>query len=727
MASADQVRASGSSIPGHIVLVVADGLDWSILNGGQMPNLRRLASEGSLGLMNTRSPALKSPGSGHLTIGAGTRLAGDLAGGLTLEPGEESKQGSPATVLRRTTGGVIPSGGAGFIGLPQIYARNREAQYPFEIGALAGTLTQKGLSVGAVGNSDRPGDPFRPAASLAADSLGVVRLAKLAGLNAADADFPFGIRSDYRAYRRAIEELWPGTNLLVVELGDFSRLWHDGESALPHIKLEAIRRVAAAADRFIGDLAARMDPSHDLLIISVPTPRPESLDSFDLLSFCLFRGPGYGPGLLYSGSTRRPGLVANTDLAPTIISLFGLSIPQSMVGRPVSGGVRLSEEENFAWDYLFSFQEKAREVQGLRRPLLRSLIFLEILAAAVLLLGSVRSAATVARLFPVLLFLTALPLGLFLWPGWFMATPAALAVMLISLAGLAALAYCLERERPLDGLLLITGLTWAAIMADTLSGARLALVSPMSYSPSGGARYYGIGNEYAGVFIGSSLVFSGLLHDRFNGSLRLAAAMVPVFSVWLLVGPSLGANFGGAISAAVGYSVAFVGLGGLGSVKRSLVAVGAAGVLAGGTAVVLDLLAPEPSYLARALAMAVDQGLPALGQIAVRKISMNLRLIRYTNWTLLFLASMAAFIYLIGRPGGLFPGISANHSGLKAALAGLGIGSLAALILNDSGIVAAATVLIFAKAPLAALRLEEVKLGHSSANFVSEGPPEHHR
>ena len=38
---------------------------------------------------------------------------------------------------------------------------------------------------------------------------------------------------------------------------------------------------------------------------------------------------------LASATTRTPGLIANVDIAPTILHLFAAPIPRTMVGRPV--------------------------------------------------------------------------------------------------------------------------------------------------------------------------------------------------------------------------------------------------------------------------------------------------------------------------------------------------------------------------------------------------------
>src|SRR4051794_13410457 len=46
-------------------------------------------------------------------------------------------------------------------------------------------------------------------------------------------------------------------------------------------------------------------------------------------------GPGFHGNVLWSGSTRRTGLIAATDVAPTVLDFFGLKRPRQVEGRPI--------------------------------------------------------------------------------------------------------------------------------------------------------------------------------------------------------------------------------------------------------------------------------------------------------------------------------------------------------------------------------------------------------
>src|SRR5690606_41403784 len=51
-------------------------------------------------------------------------------------------------------------------------------------------------------------------------------------------------------------------------------------------------------------------------------------------------GVAAGPGLATSATTRRAGIVANTDVAPTVLAALGVAPPPGMAGRPLAGASR---------------------------------------------------------------------------------------------------------------------------------------------------------------------------------------------------------------------------------------------------------------------------------------------------------------------------------------------------------------------------------------------------
>ena len=82
--------------------------------------------------------------------------------------------------------------------------------------------------------------------------------------------------------------------------------------------LEALDRIVAA--RQPGDL---------IYAVRAPPPGRVRLLPTGIL------GPGFRAKVLYSATTRRTGLVAATDMAPTLLHYLGVTIPKQMEGRVI--------------------------------------------------------------------------------------------------------------------------------------------------------------------------------------------------------------------------------------------------------------------------------------------------------------------------------------------------------------------------------------------------------
>ena len=96
------------------------------------------------------------------------------------------------------------------------------------------------------------------------------------------------------------------------------------------------------------------------------------------------------------------------------------------------------------------------------------------------------------------------------------------------------------------------------ILIDTFMGSPLARTSILSYDPIVGARFYGIGNEFMGFLLGSTIIGTASLIDKYRKHHKL----VKLFSIILLIVvlvtlalPSLGTNVGGTIAAFIGFGI----------------------------------------------------------------------------------------------------------------------------------------------------------------------------
>lgn len=196
-------------------------------------------------------------------------------------------------------------------------------------------------------------------------------------------------------------------------------------------------------------------------------------------------GPDF-EGMLSSASTRTPGYVLSTDLAPTVLDHFGIGAPPAMSGLVIESGGEVD------FDALAELEERYRQVGKSRgTALLIPLLAWFLLAGAVILIG--RGRYTVLALSTLCLAVLLLPAVLLL-----MASLSPTTGLESAAAGLLPLvgALLLVRFAPgWRGLAIACGISVLAYAVDLVVGLDLTPKAVIGPNPGLGARFYGIGNE----------------------------------------------------------------------------------------------------------------------------------------------------------------------------------------------------------------------------------------
>jgi len=333
--------------------------------------------------------------------------------------------------------------------------------------------------------------------------------------------------------------------------------------------------VDAELTRIVADL-----PSGATLLVTAPG----STASPPHLQLILVDGPGYQAGLLESSSTRQPGLVALTDLTPTVLGWLGRSPPpgavgaqitrgnrgrlpatiKSLVGRDTAEQVWLSTHQAFFWAYLLADALVFGALWLARRP----------------------RWWRVAGVFAV-----SVPAGTFLAnlvPWWRLAHPAAwlygIAVALALAIALAALAGTRRRD-PLAPFGVLCLFTLAVLGLDVMTGSRLQPDAPFGLSLIESGRYYGIGNAALGIY-GITALFGaawlGLValrrYPRSRRPAALAVAGVALFAVFASGWPGFGAKVGGTIALVPCFALLLLAVAGIGLNWRRVLLVALSGL-----------------------------------------------------------------------------------------------------------------------------------------------------
>jgi len=115
------------------------------------------------------------------------------------------------------------------------------------------------------------------------------------------------------------------------------------------------------------------------------------------------------------------------------------------------------------------------------------------------------------------------------------------------------------------------------------------------------------------------------------------------------------------------------------------------------------------SHLANALNRIYDEGMSAAYSIIIRKISMNLKLFGATIWSKVLVTTIMFLTVLFYRPFGIAKRVLNKYTNLAKGLLGILIACMVGFLVNDSGVVAAATCIIFLGMTLMYLIVNEIK------------------
>lgn len=704
---------AGSMTGRHVTLVVMDRLTLEHLSPERMPLLAGLIRKGALGLMNTNTAGPRNSENGSATLGAGKVAVAGKDGNLAFNSDEVYFEESAGTTYFRRTGRPAPPEGVVFLGIASLLHANSAVGSHAHPGALGSALHEAGMTTAALGNADLPTETHRQASLIAMDSNGLVDFGDVSGnLLRREPGSLLEWRTDHHrllaVYDRVVAK---GAGLVVIDLGDTSRLENVRDSALQGVVTREQDRILRETDAFLGRLAQRTASSGSLLIIASIVPPQQAIDRKNLMAPVLVVGETITSGLLTSGSTRRTGIISNMDIAPTILNFLGLGVPGEMVGLPVRGiapppGVA----DTFSW--LLELNRRMVFTYHVRPLVVKPYVILQIIVVAAAL-ASMFTKARVLRYFtPVLLGLMAVPLSLLAMGGvtqYGYIEYAVVAVMITLLVVAAAVKFL---GRDLWAFVLLGLATALALVGDLLAGAPLMQNSTLGYDPMSGARYYGMGNEFMGVLLGATLIgASGLyqLLPRHRGVAYPLLVALMVGIIYLLVSPRHGSNVGGTVAALAGFSVTLLAMRGARFSQRQIfsLAVGGVALLVAFAVIDMSRDAEVQSHLGRTAAMVRSEGMGAVLPIISRKVSMNLKLIRYTIWSRVFLVTLAATAVLFYRPVGVFTSIRRSYPYLSHGFLGVMVAGLTALVFNDSGIVAAATMMIYGAAPLIHLAIRE--------------------
>lgn len=700
-----------------VVLVVIDKINLEDYKDLNLTNLQTLANQGSLGLLNNNTGAGIYSEHTYLTIGGGSHLVGKGDAYNGYNEFEEVQGVIARDEFLRRTGLNAPKGSVVQLGIGQLVRNNEELPYEAIPGALGQAIQDAGMKTAIIGNADTAGNYRRLATSLTMNRQGLTDMGSVDHSILLTNQMVLGsYRTNYKKVLEKFDEYSnKGASFIVIESGDVTRLYEEKDKgtdlAFTTQRAQALRDI----DQFVGQLAKRMDFSRDLLLVVTPTPTQEAVKESRSLTPIIARGPSFqANSLLTSGTTKRDGIVMNTDIAPTILKFLGAETVSSMTGRPFLVSNYVPRESSY--DYLSNLYDGLVLTYQARPPIQSAYVLIQLIVLFTALYGLFIKRQIGEIIKPFLLFVMAVPLAELILPLFPKTYVAIMAIELIFLTLIIVwLAVLGNKKFGLDPFVFICAASACTILGDILNNSYLQKQSLLGYDPIVGARFYGIGNEYMGVLIGSVIIgvtASIQYWHKWRKQLIAAAALIFLLTIYAMAAPNLGTNVGGTIAATAGLLVTFLLLIGVRFKLRTVLLVSVIVVAAVSSFIAFDLTRPPDlrSHMGTTAALILKEGPGQALEIAQRKWEMNMKLLRYTVWSRILLASLGALALLFYRPRGVMENIIVKYPYLFKGFVGVLTGALVAFAFNDSGVVAAATTMIFGAPPLVYLALTEQRI-----------------
>ncbi|MBN1289239.1 MAG: hypothetical protein JXA49_06350 [Actinobacteria bacterium] len=748
---------------GKAVLFVIDRIGIDDLSETDAPNIFKLISTGGFALMNARLVRDFYGNGSYLVIGAGGRAnAGSNAGLafnydelLTGPRGEQIKAGN---IYSSRTGRKAPEGSVVNLYIEEMIRNSDNFYSTSEPGLLGQTLKSKGKVTALLGNADslapaRSVDTtlsrdqeysddlipspeeieaypsvvaiHREASCIAMDKNGIVPIgnvsANLSGVNPEHTN----VTTNYERIISETEMLLPRTDLVVIDLGQTSRV-DEGSSYYTDKALAEARSAAIKnSDQAVGEILKSLDLSKDMVIICTPTPSREMLARGELLTPLVISGPGFKTGtLLASPTTRRTGVVSNFDIAPTLLEYFGIDTPGKMEGRPLS-------ETSTSTDIgdMKKFRTTVVASSTTRKSMVRFyVISVMVLISLFIMCVFLRDDLVYNHgLFwkTALLMVLCGPFAYLIYPVFgnaalYRSIPLVIGICLLT--SLAAVS--LGGTRPFKdtaghgmfvSMIFVSCATLFTALIDPLLGSPLMTLSAFGSDIIIAGRYYGIGNLYMGVIVGSSVLFACLVCEVFQNTLDKSwKRYLFTCTVFILMGlflsyPRIGANVGGLITAVAASAATLLKLEGRPLNWKKILAAGIIVLLCVAVLIVVTSILPEQaSHAGRAISRFREAGISSVLPQAMRKLSANWSLAFVSTWRLLLLLAVFGAL-LLNWKFKLFRKLRRGYRYLTAGMAGMTAGLVAALLFNDSGIEPAAAISIYLFVPLLLLVIQRIR------------------
>ena len=656
-----------------------------------------LSKRGYVGLMNTRGDQGNNDERSYASIGAGCRA--NVANNKDIS--FENLTDENGKIYKAATGKTPKEINNIFIN-KSINNNMEKGTYGSTLGLLGQTLAENNKKVALLGNSDIVENgslvKIRNAGLICMDTLGRVDSGNVDDINVKDYTMPYGIRTDYTKLAKETKSYYENSDALFVELGDTYRL-DEYKNNLNEATFNKMRnKIYKNINTYLEEVFNMVNDNDVVYIVSEFQSNLDYNNKRRLSPVIKFTDDK--KGLLRSATTRRDGIIGNIDIGVDILNEFKLS-NELMIGRTFE---TVQKEDNIT--YISNEYKKIVAINNIRATVVNTFVGIVstswVIAMLALLVKD--KLPYKEKIFIVLKELIKLalimPLTFLLAPIFNFKTQLGLTFgVIITTVILYLSGRLLFKNNDLKQMGYYATLTIGLIVLDTVIGTYFMKNSIMSYDAIVGARYYGVGNEYEGVTIASA-VFALSVLLNYKKIPKWLTAVIAVIILITSAFPSMGANVGGAISECIAYLLFIMLIFDIKLDFKKIIMLGVAAVLLVLVFAGLDLMLGTESHLGVFAQQILQEGPQAIINTFGRKIAMNVKLAKSSVWVNILLVGIAVIGIFIFRPSKHMKHISSKYPMIFKGFIASMVGCLITLLVNDSGIVAAATASIYILIPI---------------------------
>lgn len=700
-----------------IVLILDEVSIHNILDS-KAENLHYLIDNGGIALMNTRAKsAVANRGSTYLSLGMGVRTLASTQAGLAFNLNSSvaltellaSEDNDSTSIYNLFTNTKSADEEVANLAIEDIRRTALDITPNNTVGNFGEIAKNNNLSIGFIGNADFI-TPNREATMIAMDNMGLIPYGNVdSSLLKKDEKVLGGIKLDEKKVLEEVDRILPKSDILFLDYGDTVRVSKSDRLASDNVRLSQKLKAIKRADFVLGELMKKVDLDETLFMVISPNPSKEMVSAGNFgLTPVILSSANTEKGLLKSNLTRRDGLVTNFDFSATILNHFDIKNNKELSGESMT----LTPNENSIED-LINSQDGYVYIRKFRNAFHWSFIALSLVALAALFIPKFLKKKFISEKLLKLGVLTILTIPLsMLTVAIFGYKSIILDIAYVFLSSFifSNIIYSLTKKDFILSLGIITAITSIFILLDGFIFNKYMIVSPLGSDAIAGGRFYGIGNDYMGILIGSTVLSFFSIFSKLKLS---KVKMFIIFNLYMLfvvvaLSPISGANMGGTISALALMLFSFFIIF---EKKLSLKKL----ILLGGSVVIFILLVagfdamfnPNPTHAGKAILALTTGGSSKLIEIIRTKLGQVFYNLLHSPWNLVLFSELI-LLALLSK----FKKIDINKLRVKYPIVFksftlIFIDALIIFMFNDTGTIAAAMIMLFALLPMGVLYNEK--------------------